>query len=185
MFFEKPEDKIVQNTLKQLRFMPPCEWQVTFPLTWENGPKSCQEICRSSDRWRRSKIHLHCLKVWLRGGGRLWGAWYKLPVQFFGELGALGQNVGTIVIQFAIFAGPFLDVGPRASRCGQTQSCKTLKTFGWETKQDNLHLRKCEALLQQYHAICHLQFVLASYKWVEYRHFIPTSSSAPCEVRDH
>ena len=125
------------------------------------------------------------LKFGSGGGGRLWGAWYKLPVQFFGELGALGQNVGTIVIQFAIFAGPFLDVGPRASRCGQTQSCKTLKTFGWETKQDNPHLRKCEALLQQYHAICHLQFVLASYKWVEYRHFIPTSSSAPCEVRDH
>lgn len=65
------------------------------------------------------------------------GAWYKLPVQFFGELGALGQNLGTIVIEFAIFAGPFLDVGPRASRCGQTQSCKTPKTFGRETKQDN------------------------------------------------
>lgn len=48
------------------------------------------------------------------------GAWYKLPVQFFGELDELVQNLGTIVIQFAIFAGPFLDVGRIASRCGQT-----------------------------------------------------------------
>lgn len=93
------------------------------------------------------------LKLGSRGGGRLWGAWFlNCRSSSAGWAGWIGAKFRYHSYPICNFCWSIFGCGI-ASRCGQTQSCKTLKTFGWETKQDNPHLRKCEVLLQQYHAI--------------------------------
>lgn len=124
------------------------------------------------------------LKLGSRGGGRLWGAWYKLPVQLAGWAGWIGAKFRYHSYPICNFCWSVFGCGI-ASRCGQTQSCKTPKTFGRETKQDNPQ-SPFKKMWSPFAAIsCHMPSAVCSrvlqVSWISplHPHFILSSLRSP------